>query len=198
MSINGNRRRRLPDVFFLVSHYPCGSSSKVIQKRTKSSFSHLEGNGFVFLRKPALLVVTMNLILMDKPIGVEDTGISKNLAGAIRRKVPFQRSQDIVRNFSDQRVLPVLKHSDLILRLRTFIQMIISVWNKAFVSDNGANTFSGLFSPLSAGKLHGLVHVNIVMTIYELHLGAGTWSVFFDFLRYFACSHGITPPFISV
>ena len=77
---------------------------------------------------------------MDKPIGVEDTGISKNLAGAIRRKVPFQRSQDIVRNFSDQRVLPVLKHSDLILRLRTFIQMIISVWNKAFVSDNGANT----------------------------------------------------------
>ena len=71
--------------------------------------------------------------------------------------------------------------------------MIVSVRDKPGAGNDGTYTLSGLFAPSSTGKVLGLVHIYVIVTINEFDLSTGAGPVLFDLLRNSCFSHGIDP-----
>ena len=76
--------------------------------------------------------------------------------------------------------------------------VVIPVGNESGAGNDSANTFSGLFAPFPAGKEERLIHVNIIVSIYEFDLGTGARPILLDFLRDSGFCHGMILLYISV
>lgn len=152
MAINGNRGRRIQDCCVFIVNDPRCTAAEIIKQVSQSSFSHFERERRIFLRQPALFVISLYLVKMDKPVCIQDAGIRKDLGSTVLREAAFQCNADIPGDFTDQGILSVLKNGDLIPGLIAGVKLVVPVRNKTGARNNGANAFSGLLAHLPLGR----------------------------------------------
>lgn len=160
MTINDDYGRRfLHSRYFIISSL-LGPPPKMIKERSQSSSSHMKRELLIFLSQPALLIIVLHLVNMDKVICTQYTNIRKDLRHLTDWEELLQGIQYLFRGCLDQSVLAILKNRDIILGILTEEQMITLVGNKSRTENNLPNTFTDFLPPLFTGDLNSVIYTH--------------------------------------
>ena len=104
-----------------ITDDPGRAPSQAVEQGTERCLPHTERKPAVLPGEPALLIIALHLVQMDKTIGIKDAAVCKDLCRLILWEMLFQFCKDRLCDLCYEGILTVFKDRDLIPGFFSFV-----------------------------------------------------------------------------